>query len=229
MPSKFDESDFVDRDLEAAHESAAPPPEPEPLPEETSPPPSPEELTERVSETQHKLAELKQMQDELERERTEIEEARKRRSELSTGREEMVQHLTRGIGLLEEAELSSGRTAEQLSRTVADLRTSLDKINLINEEEWTEENWSVELTKALTTIENSRMEWNGARIKWPLLDGETDLAPNVAATTQPLQTTGRAGLAQLSFWQLSKLGLAFTWPLVLVGLAVVILLILSRS
>ena len=229
MPSKFDESDFVDRDLEAAHESAAPAPEPKPLPEETSPPPSPEELTERVSETQHKLAELKQMQEELERERTEIEEARKRRSELSTGREEMVQHLTRGIGLLEEAELSSGRTAEQLSRTVADLRTSLDKINLINEEEWTEENWSVELTKALTTIENSRMEWNGARLKWPLLDGETELAPSVAATTQPAQTTERAGLDQLSFWQLSKLGLAFTWPLVLVGLAVVILLILSRS
>ena len=169
------------------------------------------------------------MQEELERERTEIEEARKRRSELSTGREEMVQHLTRGIGLLEEAELSSGRTAEQLSRTVADLRTSLDKINLINEEEWTEENWSVELPKALTTIENSRMEWNGARLKWPLLDGETELAPSVAATTQPVQPPERAGLDQLSFWRLSKLGLAFTWPLVLVGLAGVILLILSRS
>ena len=141
----------------------------------------------------------------------------------------MVQNLTRGIGLLEEAELSSGRTAEQLSRTVADLRTSLDKINLINEEEWTEENWSVELTKALTTIENSRMEWNGARLKWPLLDGETELAPSVAATSQPTPVAERPGLDQLSFWQLSKLGLAFTWPLVLVGVAVVILLLLSRN
>ena len=229
MPSKFDESDFVDRDLEAAHETAAPSPEPEPLREDSPPPPSAEELTERVSETQHKLAELKQMQEELERERTEIEEARRRRSELSTGREEMVQNLTRGIGLLEEAELSSGRTAEQLSRTVADLRTSLDKINLINEEEWTDENWSVELTKALTTIENSRMEWNGARLKWPLLDGETELAPSVAATAQPVQAADRPGLEQLSFGQLSKLGLAFTWPLVLVGIAIVVLLLLSRS
>ena len=229
MPSKFDESDFVDRDLEAAHETAAPSPEPEPLPEDSPPPPSAEELTERVSETQHKLAELKQMQEELERERTEIEEARRRRSELSTGREEMVQNLTRGIGLLEEAELSSGRTAEQLSRTVADLRTSLDKINLINEEEWTDENWSVELTKALTTIENSRMEWNGARLKWPLLDGETELAPSVAAIAQPAQAADRPMLDQLSFGQLSKLGLAFTWPLVLVGIAIVVLLLLSRS
>ena len=229
MPSKFDESDFVDRDLEAAHETAAPSPEPEPFPEDSPPPPSAEELTERVSETQQKLAELKQRQEELERERTEIEEARRRRSELSTGREEMVQNLTRGIGLLEEAELSSGRTAEQLSRTVADLRTSLDKINLINEEEWTDENWSVELTKALTTIENSRMEWNGARLKWPLLDGETELAPSGASITQPVQPADRPGLDQLSFGQLSKLGLAFTWPLVLVGIAIVVLLLLSRS
>ena len=229
MPSKFDESDFVDRDLEAAHETAAPSPEPEPLPEDSPPPPSAEELTERVSETQHKLAELKQMQEELERERTEIEEARRRRSELSTGREEMVQNLTRGIGLLEEAELSSGRTAEQLSRTVADLRTSLDKINLINEEEWTDENWSVELTKALTTIENSRMEWNGARLKWPLLDGETELAPALPPSPNPCRPPIGLRLDQLSFGQLSKLGLAFTWPLVLVGIAIVVLLLLSRS
>jgi len=229
MSSKFDESDFVDRDLEAAHETATPANEPDSLPEDATPPPSTEELTERVSETQHKLAELKQMQEDLERERTEIEEARRRRSELSTGREEMVQNLTRGIGLLEEAEISSGRTAEHLSRTVAGLRTSLDKINLIKEEEWTEENWSVELTKALTTIENSRMEWNGARLKWPLLDGETELAPNVASTSQHTQVADRPGLDQLSFWQLSKLGLAFTWPLVLVGVAVVILLLVTRS
>jgi len=228
MSSKFDESDFVDRDLEVAQESAdisnvsASP--------QTAPqhPPSQEELTERVSETQQRLVELKQMQEDLERERTEIEESRRRRSELSTGKEEMVQNLTRGVGILEEAELSSGRTAEQLSRTVAKIRTSLEKINLIKEEDWTEENWSVELTKALTTIENSRMEWNAARLKWPLLDGESDI-PNVTAESQLVNKENRASLDQLNFWQLSKLGLAFTWPLVFVGVAIVILFILSLN
>ena len=38
-----------------------------------------------------------------------------------------------------------------------------------------------------------------------------------------------SGLEQYSFWQLSRLGLAFTWPLVAVGIAVVILLLLLRS
>ena len=226
MSSKFDESDFVDRDLEVAQESADISNEPGLSPAETHHPPSQEELTERVSETQQRLMELKQMQEDLERERTEIEESRRRRSELSTGREEMVQNLTRGVGILEEAELSSGRTAEQLSRTVADLRTALDKINLIDEEGWTEENWNVELTKALTTIENSRMEWNAARLKWPLLDGESHTS-SITAESQPSNQENRPSLDQLDFWQLSKLGLAFTWPLVFVGVAIVILLILS--
>ena len=226
MSSKFDESDFVDRDLEVAQESAEISNEQGLSPAEAHHPPSQEELTERVSETQQRLMELKQMQEDLEQERTEIEESRRRRSELSTGREEMVQNLTRGVGIIEEAELSSGRTAEQLSRTVADLRTALDKINLIDEEGWTEENWSVELTKALTTIENSRMEWNAARLKWPLLDGESH-SSNIAAESQPSNQENRPSLDQLNFWQLSKLGLAFTWPLVFVGVAIVILLILS--
>ncbi|MDP6795544.1 MAG: hypothetical protein QF721_00140 [Verrucomicrobiota bacterium] len=215
MSSKLDESDFVDRDLEVEPETGTPP-------SGTIPPPSREELTSRVTETQQELTRLKQMQEELERERNEIEEERKRRTELATGREELVQHLTRGIGLLEEAELSSGRTAEQLAMTVSDLQGSLAKVNGIDEADWTEENCSVELTKALTTIENARMEWNSARLKWPVLDGEAEPAPAVG---QP-QVAERPGLEQYNFWQLSRLGLAFTWPLVVVGIAIVVLLTL---
>ena len=223
MSSKLDESDFVDRDLEATQESGAPSPGADDSSADA--PPSREELTSRVTETQQKLAELKRMQEEIERESNGLQEARKRRIELTTGREEMVQHLTRGIGLLEEAELSSGRTAEQLAMTVSDLQGSLDKVTGIEEGEWTEENWSVELTRALTTIENARMEWNSARLKWPVLDGETDLR---SAAGQP-QVIERPGLEQFSFWQLSRFGLAFTWPLVVVGIAIVILLILFPS
>ena len=223
MSSKLDESDFVDRDLEASQETGATLSGADESGADA--PPSREELTSRVTETQHELTRLKRMQEELERERNEIEEARKRRTELATGREEMVQNITRGIGLLEEAELSSGRTTEQLAMTVSDLQGSLDKVTGIEEGEWTEENWSVELTKALTTIENARMEWNSARLKWPVLDGEPE-APSAAA--QP-QLSERPGLEQYSFWHLSRLGLAFTWPLVVVGVAIVILLILGNK
>ena len=224
MSSKLDESDFVDRDLEAMQESGTPSFGADDSTATT--PLSQEELTSRVTEKQQKLAELKREQEEIEREKNELEEARKRSNELTTGREEMVQYLTRGIGLLKEAELSSGRTAEQLAMTVSDLQGSLNKINSIAEEEWKEENGSVELTRALTTIENARLEWNSARLKWPVLDGETGLAPAGDAQSQ---TEERPGLEQLSFRQLSRMGLAFTWPLVVVGVAIVILLTLQLS
>jgi hypothetical protein len=222
MSSKLDESDFVDRDLEATKESGMPSPGADAAP--ATAPASREELTSRVTETQQKLVELKRMQEEVERESHELQEARKRRIELTTGREEMMQHLTRGIGLLGEAEMSSGRTAEQLAMTISDLQGSLNKINSIAEEEWTEENGSVELTRALTTIENARLEWNSARLKWPVLDGET--GPATVSAGQP-QAEERPGLEQHSFRQLSRMGLAFTWPLVVVGVAIVILLILQ--
>ncbi len=40
----------------------------------------------------------------------------------------MLQHLTRGIGLLEEAELNSRRDTEQMARTLAEFRQAVQKV-----------------------------------------------------------------------------------------------------
>ena len=79
----------------------------------------------------------------------------------------MIHNLTRGLGLLEEAEFNARRDAEQMVKTIADFRDALDKIQAIHDETWTKENFQIELTRALTTIENARMEWNSARLKFP--------------------------------------------------------------
>ena len=77
-----------------------------------------------------------------------------------------------GVGLLEEAEFAARREAEQMVKTLGDFRTALAKIQAIHDEAWTKENFQIELTRALTTIENARMEWNSARLKLPVLAGE---------------------------------------------------------
>jgi hypothetical protein len=72
----------------------------------------------------------------------------------------------------------------------------------------------VELTRALTTLENARMEWNSARLKFPVLSGK-------AMEEEGDEDQDRATPASLgaqSFWQLCRLGLAMTWPVALVGL-----------
>ncbi|MBI4657427.1 MAG: hypothetical protein HY735_01035 [Verrucomicrobia bacterium] len=214
MAPKFDESDFIDTDYQAAQTQTA---------VSLNPPAAAsgalnrlltrEELEAKVSETHQRLAELKRAQEHLERERTALEEARRRRVELQTGREEMIQHLARGIGLLEKAETDARTSAEQMAKTLAALREALAHVQGIHEESWAPENWNVELTRALTTIENSRMEWNQARLKWPLLEGE-----NAAPNAQEKSATQGRWWEEMSFSQLCRLGFALTWPVALVGL-----------
>src|SRR4051794_8870281 len=117
MSSDFDATDFVDSDYQTGHQvphgaSAG----------EINRAPTREEVDSKVGETQQKLAELKRVQEQLERERAALEETRRRQLEFQNGRQEMVQNLTRGVGLLEEAEFNARRDAEQMGKTLADLK-----------------------------------------------------------------------------------------------------------
>ena len=226
MPSEFDRSEFVDSDvLTTARPAIRPTPMSDSPAGSASRPPSREELDHKVSHAQQQLAELKRKQDELERERAGLEEARRRRVELQTGREEMLHHLARGLVLLEEAELKSRRDAEQMAKSLAGLRESLDKVTAIHDETWTADTYNVELTRALTAIENARMEWNTARLKWPVLDAAlSNTASPAAAGSGKIQ--GHFLGAQ-SFGELCRLGFALTWPVavaVLLGAALMVLL-----
>jgi DNA repair exonuclease SbcCD ATPase subunit len=217
MPAPHDASEFVDSDFQSAQQSAfaAPlPASPGASPARSNRPPTTEELAAMVSEKQIKLAELKRAQEELERERAGLEELRRRKMEYQTGRSEMLQHLTRGIGLLEAAELAARRDAEQFARALGGFRDALSNVQSLNDQLWSQEGFSVELTRALTTLENARMEWNAARLKFPLLStaaaaGAEDAAPKAAPSL----------FATASLGQLCKIGFALTWPLVLLGLA----------
>jgi len=87
-----------------------------------------------------------------------------------------------------------------------------------------DEHWKVQLTRDLTTIENARMELNSARLKWTLLnsnieDGEYFVAP---------KQDGASGMVMpKSFGQLCLWGLALTWPILLIGSTIVVVLLLN--
>ena len=213
MASQFDQADFVDRDYQSSKASRTSGSTPAAtVSSALNRPLTREELETKVSEAHQKLADLKRAQDELERERATLEEARRRRVELENGRGEMLQNLTRGIGLVEEAEFNARRDAEQMSKTLVEMREALTKVQAIREETWNPENWQTELTRALTAIENARMEWNRARLKWPLLNGA-----DAAMVVSPKEKSPAESLAAGGFMRMCKIGLALTWPLVIVG------------
>ena len=183
-----------------------------------------EELDDQVSTLQTQLANLNHARDKLEREKATVEESRRRFSEFQTGREEMLHELTRSLGLLEEAQLDAQRDAEQMTRSMDDLRDALTKVDSLVEVDTHDEDWKVLLTRNLTTIENARMELNSARLKWTLLSGiRDDEGQGFTAPVQP----GQTGLPMpKSFGQLCLWGFALTWPVLLIGAAITTVLLL---
>jgi predicted nuclease with TOPRIM domain len=212
MSAEYDATEFVDTDFQA-HKS--PQDAASALAGAMQRAPTREEVDTKVSEAQQKLAELKRAQEGLERERAALEELRRRQMEFHTGRQEMIHNLTRGLGLLEETEFNARRDAEQMAKAIADLRDALAKVEAVHEETWTKVNFSVELTRALTAIENARMEWNSSRLKFPVLSGQLN---DPAAAAPDSEKPAASPFATQSLLGLCKLGLALTWPLAAVAL-----------
>lgn len=217
MSPDYDAAEFIDGDFEeraTPHSAGAA--------GQLGRAPSREEVDSKVAETQQKLAELRRAQEQLERERVALEETRRRQQEFQTGRQEMLQNLTRGVDLLHEAEFASRRDAEQMAKALVDLREALARVQVIKEETWTQENFSVELTRALTAIENARMEWNAARLKFEVLSHAPTEAQKTASDAEAAQLPT---LLNCSFGKLCKLGFALSWPVAAVLLLGVLILL----
>jgi hypothetical protein len=224
MPSDYDATEFVDGDFQAHKMPASGTPNMTGLPMRA---PTREEIETELARKQQELTELVREKEQKERERAALEETRRRQMEFQTGRQETIQNLTRGLGLLEEAEFASRRDAELMAKALVDLRDALDKVQAIHEETWTQDNLNVELTRALTVLENARMEWNSARLKFAVLS----TPPPDAAGSQPGAGASGSPFAAYSFAELCRVGLALTWPLAavaLLGLAVLTALLLRH-
>ena len=229
MASEYDPSEFVDSEFQSAQRTGATlaAPAANVFATDAGRAPTRAEVEARVGDMHNKLAELRRAQEELERERADLEETRRRQSEFTKGRQEMEQHLTRGIGLLEESEFSARREVEQMAKSLVDLREALVKVQSVHEETWTRDNFNTELTRALTSIENARMEWSTARLKYPVLNGDTSSAAS-AESASPGNSFAENVLRERSYSELCKLGLALTWPVAAVGVVIVLVLLLRH-
>jgi len=224
MSSDYDPTEFVDGDFQA---QKTPYSVGSATAGQLQRAPTREEVDSKVAEAQQKLTELRRAQEELERQRAGLEETRRRQMEFQTGRQEMIQNLTRALGLLEEAEFSSRRDADQMAKAMIELREAMAKVEGIHQESWTQDNFDVELTRALTTLENARMEWNSARLKFSLLSGQ---AAEGDANVSPASIHASL-LGTQTFGELCRVGLALTWPVavaVLLASAGLLLLLLRR-
>jgi len=122
----------------------------------------------------------------------------------------------RGLRVYDDAKRLERDFPEQMAKVLTDFRDGLTKVEAIREEAWTVDNSDVELTRALTAVENARMEWISARLKFPLLSGNPSESEAKTNSSNPFTASALAGLG---FGQLCRLGLALTWPVAVVALA----------
>src|ERR1700679_719474 len=125
MSAHHDPGEFIDSDFQPCRPAVCSVP---PGANTVSRPPTREVIEALVSEKQIKLAEFKRAQEELEREQAGLEELRRRPVEYQTSRAEILQHLTRGVGLLEEAEMNLLRESDEMARALAGFREATQKV-----------------------------------------------------------------------------------------------------
>src|SRR5207237_7390646 len=90
MSSDYDATEFIDGDFQARQSphSAA----------QIQRAPTREEVDSKVAAAQQRLAELKREKEDVERERAALAETRRGQLKFQTGRTEILQNLTRGLG-----------------------------------------------------------------------------------------------------------------------------------
>ncbi|MCX7887673.1 MAG: hypothetical protein N3B01_10545 [Verrucomicrobiae bacterium] len=191
-------------------QAAAPPTE------QTNPPPK-EELERELQQKREQLLLLRRQQQELERQKADLEDLRRKHQQYSSGRQEMIEELTRALVLLEREQINAQRQIELCIATRESFSAALEQLRNIRDDEWTSENLRTELSRALAVIENARAELHRARARLECLN------PKLA--TAAVKPAGVAAEFVRYLW----LGFAASLPLIVAGTVWLVIFLLTRG
>lgn len=184
------------------------------------------DLNLKVQHYQEHLLDLKRQQEEIERQKRELEELSRKQREFDEGRRDIVEKLTRGLVLLERQEFEVKRELEQIKIVRDSFAEHLGQTENLNPADWSSEELPSELTRALARVEQAKSIYSQSRVRLAALreaeenQGEipADLAPELGS-----------GIYEKSFGAMVREGLAYSLPILLLGLcALLVYLILHH-
>jgi predicted RNase H-like nuclease (RuvC/YqgF family) len=187
---------------------------------------SAEALENQVQKAQEALLSLKRQQDQIERQKRELEELSRRQEQLNQGRTEMLEKFTRAVVVLERETYEARKRVEMLDSIHESFTAHMDALDAINPRGWEGLDINKELSKALSAVDDARAEYvtNLPKIS-PENEGD---GSDLAAISAGYQTDyAHDGPKDFFYWL--KAGLAFTLPLLILGIIFLLVLISSAG
>lgn len=178
--------------------------------------PSMEELQDQVQRAQSELMELKRRQDQIEKEKLRLEELSRRQEELERGRIEMVDKLTRALLLVQRETEESQRRLEQLHGIANSFTEHLRELENIDCKNWNGRDLTRELTRAIGMVDEAKAAYARAQAKIAPME-EGTFSEEAFEHEEPFEKEKHHFL----YWLQS--GVAFTLPLLLLGVIALIL------
>jgi hypothetical protein len=187
-----------------------------------------QDVDEQVVTAMQELERLRTRQENLEKEKRDLEEIRRKQEEYERGKREMVERLNQSLLTLEKDELQATRLAELLGATRKRFKALLTDIQGLNDEVWPEDQFRDELNKALTVIEDARMEYNKSMTRIDTLGGPGKPG---GGEHQPVifEESRFHSEPEKSFGHWLKVGFAASLPLIVVIIAVTAFILVLRS
>ena len=180
--------------------------------------PSVDQIDDQVAQAQERLLALKRQAELLEREKAKLEELSRRQEQFDTGRAELVDKFTGSLVQIQRETDETLKRLEVLKNIQSTYSTYLQELEAINPKEWEAGDLTKELSRALGAVEDARSVYTKASAQIAV---EPLAGPPVSEAESP------EGGQSFSYWLMA--GLAFTLPLVVIGLLALILLVLSLN
>src|ERR1700733_4442981 len=177
------------------------------LPEEQSA--TPELLDSQVQRAQEQLLQLKRQQEQIEKQKRELEELSRKQEELEKGRSEMIDKLNRSLVVIERETYDAERRVEQLRATNGAFSQHLQVMERINPKAWNNTDIHKELSKALSSVDDARAEYNKSLSK---INSKAEEEIIDTGSSREESIYGTSDDTDFVLWL--KRGFAFTLPLI---------------
>jgi DNA repair exonuclease SbcCD ATPase subunit len=175
-----------------------------------------EELERDLQQKREQLLLLRRQQEELERQKGDLEDLRRKHEEYARGRTEMIEQLTRALVLLEREQMEAQRQVELCTATRQEFRDTLERLHAVCDDQWTSANVRAELSQALGIVENARAVRGRAVARLDCLNPKQ----------LPAESEQDEDVSE--FARYVRLGLAASLPLIIAGTVWLVVFLVAR-